>query len=73
MCLTLILYQCFFFRIYILAFNLEESWAIYAVTVIGGVAGGILWTAEGNYLVLNSDANNVSRNVGIFWAFLQSS
>ncbi|KAG8291296.1 DUF895 domain membrane protein [Homalodisca vitripennis] len=61
------------YTIYILAFNLEESWAIYAVTVIGGVAGGLLWTAEGNYLVLNSDSTNISRNVGIFWAFLQSS
>uniref|UniRef100_A0A1B6CC64 UNC93-like protein MFSD11 n=1 Tax=Clastoptera arizonana TaxID=38151 RepID=A0A1B6CC64_9HEMI len=61
------------YTIYILAFNLEKAWAIYAVTVIGGIAGGILWTAEGNYLVLNSDAKNITRNVGIFWAFLQSS
>lgn len=61
------------YAIYILAFNVEKSWAIYAVTVIGGVAGGLVWTAEGNYLVLNSDSKTISRNVGIFWAFLQSS
>ncbi|XP_054284327.1 UNC93-like protein MFSD11 [Macrosteles quadrilineatus] len=61
------------YTIYIFAFNLEAAWAIYAVTVIGGVSGGLLWTAEGNYLVLNSDSSNISRNVGIFWVFLQSS
>lgn len=62
-----------FNSVYIFAFNVEESWAIYTVTVLGGMAGGLLWTAEGNYLVLNSDSTNVSRNVGIFWGFLQSS
>ncbi|RZF42182.1 hypothetical protein LSTR_LSTR004331 [Laodelphax striatellus] len=63
----------FFYTLYILAFNVEEAWAIYTVVVFGGVAGGILWTAEGNYLVLNSDPQTISRNVSIFWAFLQSS
>lgn len=61
------------FRLYILAFNVEEAWAIYAVVLIGGFAGGILWTAEGNYIVCNSSSETISRNVSIFWAFLQSS
>lgn len=58
---------------YILAFNVEEAWAIYTVAVLGGVAGGILWTAEGKYVVCNSTETTISRNVSIFWAFLQSS
>ncbi|XP_039278867.1 uncharacterized protein LOC111053133 [Nilaparvata lugens] len=59
----------FFYTLYILAFNVEEAWAIYTVVVFGGIAGGILWTAEGNYLVLNSDPQTISRNIS-FWKFV---
>ncbi|XP_075212852.1 UNC93-like protein MFSD11 [Lycorma delicatula] len=63
----------FCYTLYILAFTLEEAWAIYTVVFIGGFAGGILWTAEGNYIVCNSSSETISQNVSIFWAFLQSS
>lgn len=46
-------------------------WSIYLVSILLGIAAGVLWTAEGAYLALMSDQTTVSRNAGIFWAFVQ--
>ncbi|TNN22971.1 UNC93-like protein MFSD11 [Liparis tanakae] len=31
----------------------------------------VLWTAQGHFLVENSDASTINRNTGMFWALLQ--
>jgi len=31
----------------------------------------VLWTAQGHFLVENSDADTINRNTGVFWALLQ--
>jgi len=33
----------------------------------------VIWTAQGNFLALNSDDDTISRNSGIVWAMVQSS
>ncbi|RZF42180.1 hypothetical protein LSTR_LSTR004329 [Laodelphax striatellus] len=57
------------YTLYIVAFNVEEAWAIYGGAMLCGLGAGILWTAEGKYLVQNSDQRLMARNVGIFWVF----
>lgn len=48
-------------------------WALYLGSVLVGIGAAILWTAQGNFLTINSDSDTVSRNSGIFWALLQCS
>lgn len=31
----------------------------------------VLWTAQGQFLVANSEASTINRNTGVFWALLQ--
>lgn len=31
----------------------------------------VLWTAQGQFLVANSEASTINRNTGMFWALLQ--
>lgn len=31
----------------------------------------VLWTAQGHFLVENSEASTINRNTGMFWALLQ--
>lgn len=33
----------------------------------------VIWTAQGNFLTLNSTKETMSRNSGVFWALLQCS
>ena len=46
-------------------------WSMYLVSILLGLSAGLLWTSEGAYLALMSDETTVSRNAGIFWAFVQ--
>ncbi|XP_075211913.1 UNC93-like protein MFSD11 [Lycorma delicatula] len=57
------------YTFYIIAFNMEQAWAIYSGAMLCGLGAGILWTAEGKYLVLNSEGKLMARNVGVFWVF----
>lgn len=47
--------------------------ALYGLSAILGLGAAIIWTAQGNFLTINSDPETMSRNSGIFWAMLQSS
>ncbi|XP_039632145.1 UNC93-like protein MFSD11 [Polypterus senegalus] len=58
---------------YIAVFIIPMTWSFYLTSVLIGVAAAVLWTAQGNFLVLNSDATTINMNTGIFWALLQSS
>lgn len=61
------------YTFYLLAFRIEEEWAMYSAGVVMGMSSAILWTAEGKYLILNSTPDTTSRNIGIFWFFYSSS
>lgn len=51
----------------------EIVWLFYFGSVITGVAAGLYWTAQGNFLAQNSTESTIDRNSGLFWATLQTS
>lgn len=38
-----------------------------------GTSFTVIWTAQGNFLTVNSTPETVSRNAGVFWAIFQCS
>lgn len=63
----------FFYSLFIAGFFLQKTWALYTTSALLGFGGACIWTGQGNYLTLNSNGDNFSRNSGIFWAELQCS
>ncbi|GLV35039.1 uncharacterized protein CBL_09520 [Carabus blaptoides fortunei] len=61
------------YMLFIMSFLLPRVWLLYLASAVIGVGAAIIWTAQGNYLTLNSNSSNISRNSGIFWAMLQCS
>ncbi|KAG7260696.1 hypothetical protein CRUP_018994, partial [Coryphaenoides rupestris] len=62
------LYSC-----YIAVFIIPTTWSFYLTSVVVGVGAAMLWTAQSNFLVDNSDASTINRNTALFWALLQCS
>ncbi|KAK2833228.1 hypothetical protein Q5P01_017117 [Channa striata] len=58
---------------YIGAFISPSVWSFYLTSVLIGIAAAMLWTAQGHFLVENSEASTINRNTGMFWALLQCS
>ncbi|XP_077589873.1 UNC93-like protein MFSD11 [Stigmatopora nigra] len=58
---------------YIAVFYEPSTWSFYLTSVLIGVAAAMLWTAQGQFLVENSEASTINRNTGMFWALLQCS
>ncbi|XP_060696256.1 UNC93-like protein MFSD11 [Hemiscyllium ocellatum] len=58
---------------YVVSFSKPMTWSFYITSIFIGFAAAVLWTAQGNFLILNSDCTTINRNTGIFWALLQSS
>ncbi|XP_064171114.1 UNC93-like protein MFSD11 isoform X1 [Anguilla rostrata] len=58
---------------YIAVFILPAAWSLYLTSVLIGVGAAMLWTAQGHFLVQNSDADTINRNTGVFWGLLQCS
>ncbi|XP_075942516.1 UNC93-like protein MFSD11 [Anarhichas minor] len=58
---------------YIAVFIIPSTWSFYLTSVLIGVGAAMLWTAQGHFLVENSDASTINRNTGMFWALLQCS
>ncbi|XP_035511234.1 UNC93-like protein MFSD11 [Morone saxatilis] len=58
---------------YIAVFIIPSLWAFYLTSVLIGVGAALLWTAQGHFLVENSEASTINRNTGMFWALLQCS
>lgn len=58
---------------YIAVFIVPLTWAFYFTSVLIGVGAALLWTAQGHFLVENSEASTINRNTGMFWALLQCS
>ncbi|KAL3285309.1 hypothetical protein HHI36_019418 [Cryptolaemus montrouzieri] len=46
---------------------------LYIISVILGIGAALIWTAQGNYLVINTPKEKMPRNSGVFWAMLQLS
>ncbi|XP_028267153.1 UNC93-like protein MFSD11 isoform X1 [Parambassis ranga] len=58
---------------YIAVFIIPTTWAFYLTSVLIGIGAALLWTAQGHFLVENSEASTINRNTGMFWALLQCS
>ncbi|TRZ04279.1 hypothetical protein DNTS_003230 [Danionella cerebrum] len=58
---------------YIAVFIIPSTWSFYFTSVLIGFGAAMLWTAQGLFLVENSDASTINRNTGVFWALLQCS
>uniref|UniRef100_A0A665VDU9 UNC93-like protein MFSD11 n=1 Tax=Echeneis naucrates TaxID=173247 RepID=A0A665VDU9_ECHNA len=58
---------------YIAVFIIPSTWPFYLTSVLIGVGAAMLWTAQGHFLVENSEASTINRNTGVFWALLQCS
>ncbi|XP_036408740.1 UNC93-like protein MFSD11 [Megalops cyprinoides] len=58
---------------YIAVFILPATWSLYMTSILIGVGAAMLWTAQGHFLVQNSDAATINRNTGVFWGLLQCS
>lgn len=58
---------------YIAVFITPSTWSFYLTSVLIGVGAAMLWTAQGHFLVENSEASTINRNTGMFWALLQCS
>ncbi|XP_014868368.1 PREDICTED: UNC93-like protein MFSD11 [Poecilia mexicana] len=58
---------------YIAVFIMPSTWSFYLTSVLIGVGAALLWTAQGNFLVENSEASTINRNTGLFWGLLQCS
>ncbi|XP_071961166.1 UNC93-like protein MFSD11 [Antedon mediterranea] len=61
------------YTLFILSFIKPMVWSLYTGSVLLGFAAAVLWTAQGNYLTINSNSDTMARNSGIFWALLQCS
>lgn len=48
-------------------------WAINWLVIFSPITHfpAVLWTAQGHFLVENSEAETINRNTGMFWALLQ--
>ncbi|XP_024270071.1 UNC93-like protein MFSD11 isoform X2 [Oncorhynchus tshawytscha] len=58
---------------YVAVFITPSTWSFYLTSVLIGIGAAMLWTAQGHFLVENSDASTINRNTGMFWALLQCS
>uniref|UniRef100_A0A669EBQ7 UNC93-like protein MFSD11 n=1 Tax=Oreochromis niloticus TaxID=8128 RepID=A0A669EBQ7_ORENI len=56
---------------YIAMFIVPSTWSFYLTSVLIGIGAAMLWTAQGQFLVENSEASTINRNTGMFWALLQ--
>lgn len=62
-----------FYCLFIAALIEPKEWSVLGASALLGFGAAVLWTAQGNFLTINSDENTRGRNAGIFWAIFQSS
>ncbi|XP_078274614.1 UNC93-like protein MFSD11 [Rhinoraja longicauda] len=58
---------------YVISFSKPMTWSLYLTSTLIGFAAAVLWTAQGTFLIMNSDSATINRNTGTFWALLQCS
>ncbi|GMR33235.1 hypothetical protein PMAYCL1PPCAC_03430, partial [Pristionchus mayeri] len=55
------------YTIFMSQFLYLSNFTLYAGSALEGLGGGLMWTASGYYLALNSNEKTVGRNSSIFW------
>lgn len=58
---------------FIASFYLRKTWLVYGGSVVNGCSAALLWTAQGNYTILNSRPKTITRNTSIFWVLFKCS
>ncbi|XP_075147803.1 UNC93-like protein MFSD11 [Haematobia irritans] len=61
------------YMFFMVTFLFPSTWLLYVASALLGGGAAITWTGQGSFLARCSDAANISRNSGIFWALLQCS
>ena len=61
------------YSLYIAQIIYPNVYLLYGGSVLIGIGAAVIWTAQGNFLTLNSDPGTMTRNSGVFWAMLQMS
>uniref|UniRef100_A0A914XGC5 UNC93-like protein MFSD11 n=1 Tax=Plectus sambesii TaxID=2011161 RepID=A0A914XGC5_9BILA len=61
------------YLIFMASFFYIRAWLLYLTSAILGFGAVLFWTAQGNYLTMNSDKSTASRNSGVMWAIFQLS
>ncbi|CAJ0945211.1 unnamed protein product, partial [Mesorhabditis belari] len=59
--------------IYLFGFLKLSPFSLYFLSSLLGIGGAFLWTSNGNFLVLNSSEENLSRNSCLMWSLYQGS
>lgn len=54
-------------------FLLPMAISLYITSVLIGMGAAVIWTAQGNFLTINSTEDTMMRNTCIFWVLLQGS
>lgn len=49
----------------------EIGWLTYSSSAITGIGAALLWTAQANYIVLNSEIGDVYPSISLFWMFYE--
>ncbi|XP_045464774.1 UNC93-like protein MFSD11 [Harmonia axyridis] len=68
MCIGAVTYIC-----YIFSFLYPVKYVVYTMSAVLGIGAAFIWTGQGNYLIINTPIEKMSRNSGIFWATSQLS
>ncbi|KAF8382091.1 hypothetical protein PRIPAC_71233 [Pristionchus pacificus] len=55
------------YTIFMSQFLYLSNWTLYAGSALEGFAAGLMWTASGYYMALNSNETTVGRNSAILW------
>lgn len=58
--------------IFMAQFLVPVTWGLYAASLLLGCGAAIIWTGQGNYLTVNSNAETIDRNSGLFWVLFQA-
>ena len=61
------------YSLYIAQIIYPNVYLLYGGSILIGTGAAVIWTAQGNFLTLNSDPSTMTRNSGVFWAMLQMS
>uniref|UniRef100_A0A1L8EFU0 UNC93-like protein MFSD11 n=2 Tax=Haematobia irritans TaxID=7368 RepID=A0A1L8EFU0_HAEIR len=61
------------YMFFMVTFLFPSTWLLYVASALLGGGAAITWSGQGSFLARCSDAANISRNSGIFWALLQCS
>ena len=61
------------YSLYIAQIIYPNVYLLYGGSILIGIGAAVIWTAQGNFLTLNSDPGTMTRNSGVFWAMLQMS